>query len=98
MWIYPSNGNVTLYVMRNLVPLNNAITIFNNKNPLLIIFVYFITTDGGTCHFLYFDSRLSVEANHMVVCYWAIVVLSHNQDSIQPVGSYADIFTNRGFT
>ena len=83
--------------MRNLVPLNDSITIFHNENAFFIIFVYFITIDDRTCHFLHFDSCFPIETNHMVVYYWTSVVLSDNEDPIESVSSDADIFTDHGF-
>ena len=94
MWVDPSNSYIALYIMRNLVPLNNCITVFNNKNALSIIFINFIVVYGRTCHFLDFYSSLCIVTYHMVVYYWTIIVLAHYQNTIESVCSYANVFTD----
>lgn len=67
MRIKTSDCNITLYVMTNIVLFNHSITILNNKYAFFEIFINLISIDSWKCFFFYFDSRLFIESNYVII-------------------------------
>lgn len=67
MRIKTSDCNITLYVMTNIVLFNHSITILNNKYAFFEIFIYLIPIYGWKCFFFYFDSRLFIVSNYVII-------------------------------
>jgi hypothetical protein len=91
-----SDGDVALYVVCDLVALDECVAALYNKYALSVIFVYFVVIEGGGGEFLYFYACLAVEADHVVVGDVGLVVLSLYEYAVEGVGCDADVFADVG--
>lgn len=90
--MFSSYCNITLNIMCNLIFLYDCTTILYDKYSFLIIFVYFIVTYHWKSLFLYFNTRLTIKTNQMVITDNTSIILAFKKDSINFVSYYTHIF------